>query len=102
VIVNAERGITALTITEGAPKRYAALADSGRTLYRYFCGDCGSPIYSQRATTPETVVVRAGTLDDAPDMKIAASIWTKSKRPWAWIDPSSKQFPGQPDAPAAK
>jgi hypothetical protein len=100
--VNAVIPSSAFTITQGAPKRYAALADSGRTLYRYFCGDCGSPIYSQRATTPETVVVRAGTLDNAPDMKIATTIWTRSKRPWAWIDPSSKQFPGQPDAPATK
>jgi len=100
--VNAVIPSSAFTLTQGAPKRYAALADSGRTLYRYFCGDCGSPIYSQRATTPETMVVRAGTLDDAPDMKIAATIWTKSKRSWAWTDPSSKQFAGQPDAPAAK
>lgn len=100
--VNAIVPGSAFTITQGLPKRYAALADSGRTLYRYFCGDCGSPIYSQRATTPETVVVRAGTLDDASDMKIATTIWTKSKRPWALTDPSSKQFPGQPDAPATK
>lgn len=100
--VNAVIPSSAFTITQGAPKRYAALADSGRTLYRYFCGECGSPISSQRATAPETVVVRAGTLDNAPDMKIAATIWTKSKRSWAWIDPSSKQSPGQPDAPATK
>ena len=35
-------------ITRGTPKRYAVKADSGRTLLRFFCGDCGSPIYSQR------------------------------------------------------
>jgi hypothetical protein len=100
--VNADVPSSAFRITAGTPKRYAALADSGRTLYRHFCAGCGSPIYSQRASAPETVVVRAGTLDDAPDMKIATSIWTRSKRPWSWIDPSSQQFPGQPDAPAAK
>jgi len=33
-------------------------------------------------------------------MKITASIWTNSARPWAHIDPASKQFPGQPDPPA--
>jgi hypothetical protein len=71
-------------------------------LNRYFCGDCGSPIYSQRANNTEYVVLRVGTLDGAPDMKITMNIWTKSKRPWAWIDPSTKQVPGQPDAPATK
>jgi len=50
----------------------------------------------------ETLVVRAGTLDDSSAMKITMNIWTRSARPWAWIDPASKQHPGQPEAPAAK
>ncbi len=97
--VNAVVPSTAFRITQGTPKRYSARADSGRLLHRYFCGDCGSPIYSQRDTTPETVVVRAGAFDNAADMKIAAHIWTKSMRPWSYIDPASQQHPGQPDAP---
>lgn len=97
--VNAVVPGASFKITQGAPKRYAATAESGRTLYRYFCGDCGSPIYSHRATTPETLVVRAGTLDDSSAMKITMNIWTRSARLWAWIDPASKQHPGQPDAP---
>ncbi len=72
------------------------MVDSGRTLHRFFCGDCGSPLYSQRANAPETVVVRAGSMDDSSGMKITANIWTKSARPWAYIDPASKQLPGQP------
>jgi hypothetical protein len=35
-------------------------------------------------------------------MKITANIWTKSARPWAYIDPESRQFAGQPDAPTVK
>jgi len=89
-------------VTQGTPKRYADTADSGRTLYRYFCGDCGSPIYSQRATVPETIALRAGTLDSSDDMKITANIWTRSARPWSYIDPASAQTPGQPEAPAAQ
>jgi len=100
--VNAIIPSGAFRITRGAPKRYAALADSGRTLHRYFCGDCGSPIYTQRAAGSEVVAVRVGTLDGAPPMKITTDIWTRSARPWARIDPASKQFPGQPDAPATK
>jgi hypothetical protein len=46
------------------------------------------------------MVIRAGTFDNAGDMKISNNIWTKSKRPWAHIDPSTAQHPGQPDAPA--
>jgi hypothetical protein len=102
--VNAVVPSAAFRITQGSPKRYRARADSGRVLDRHFCGDCGSPIYSQRETTPETVVVRAGlfdeTSDSAGEMRIVANIWTASARPWAHIDPSTTRHPGQPDAPA--
>jgi len=91
--VNLPIAADAFKITQGAPKRYAAKADSGRTLYRFFCADCGSPIYSQRESNPAMVTLRAGTLDNAGDMKITAHIWTKSKRPWSYIDPASQQIP---------
>jgi hypothetical protein len=100
--VNAVIPSAAFRISAGNPKLYASRAESGRTLNRYFCGDCGSPVYSQRANNGEYVVVRIGTMDNAPPMKITTNIWTRSARPWAWIDPATKQFPGQPDAPPAK
>ena len=95
--VNAVLPTSAITITQGTPKRYASKADSGRTLYRYFCGDCGSPLYSQRETAPETSVLRVGTLDDPGDMKVTVHIWTRSARSWDKIDPAIKQIPTQPD-----
>jgi hypothetical protein len=94
--VNAVVPSAAFKLMQGAPKRYDAKAESGRTLHRYFCGDCGSPIYSQRAANTELVVVRAGSFDNAEGMKIATNIWTRSAQPWAHIDPQSKQLPGQP------
>ena len=99
--VNAMIKAAEFKLTAGTPKRREVKAASGRTLYRFFCGDCGSPIYSQRQATPENVSVRAGTFDDAPPMRITANIWTRTARPWAYIDPASAQSPGQPDAPAA-
>jgi hypothetical protein len=94
--VNAVIASSDFRLTQGAPKCYATKADSGRTLLRYFCGDCGSPIYSQREASPERMVVRAGTFDDSSAMKVTANIWTKSARPWSWIDPASEQLPGNP------
>jgi len=98
--VGAAIASSAFRITQGTPKRYSAVADSGRTLHRFFCGECGSPLYSQRENTPETMVVRAGTFDDADDLKITMHIWTARARPWHHIEPGAKQHPGQPDAPA--
>jgi hypothetical protein len=90
--INAVVPTASFKITQGAPRRYDDKADSGRTLYRHFCGDCGSPLYGQRAATPEMSVVRAGTLDHPVDMKIATHIWTKSARPWSHIDPATDQY----------
>jgi len=37
--VNAMLPSASFRITQGTPKRYTAIADSGRTLHRYFCGN---------------------------------------------------------------
>lgn len=84
------------TLVKGTLKCFGTMADSGRTLMRYFCGDCGSPIYSQRANAPERVIVRAGTFDDSSAMKITTTIWTSSARPWSYIDPATQQLAGNP------
>jgi len=100
--VNAMIPSTGFRITHGTPKRFTKTADSGRTLHRFFCGDCGSPLFSRREVLPEVTSLRIGTLDNAPPMKIATNIWTESARPWAHIGPETKQFPGQPDPPATR
>lgn len=94
--VNVALPSAAFKITQGTPKRFEAKAASGRTLHRYFCAECGSPIYSQRATGPEMVTVRAGTLDDPGPMKLTTEIWCDSAPAWVYIDPATKHFPGQP------
>ena len=85
-----------VTLEKGTPKRYAGKAASGRTLYRFFCPDCGSPLFGQRETMPDMMTLRAGTLDDSKDLKIVMHIWTESAHPWSYIDPNAKQHPGQP------
>ena len=94
--VNAMIKSDTVKITQGTPKRYTVTADSGRTLHRFFCGDCGSPLYAHRETGTERIVVKAGTLDDPSGLKITSHIWTKSARPWSHIDPDSEQLPGNP------
>ena len=86
-------------LLQGTPKRYAKRADSGRTLIRYFCGECGSSLYSHRETMPEVIGVRAGTLDDSSQLRITGHIWTRSAPPWSYLDPAAQQVPGQPEAP---
>jgi hypothetical protein len=89
--VNAVVPADSFKITRGATKQYDDSAtQSGRTLSRHFCANCGSPIYSHRNPPPGFVVVRAGTLDDSSGMKITGNIWTSTARPWAHIDRSTE------------
>ena len=100
--INAAVPSAEFKITQGTPKRFTGVADSGRTLHRYFCGDCGSPIYSHRNPNPGFVVVRAGSLDDSSGMKITGNIWTASARPWDYIDSSTECHPGNMPPPPPK
>jgi len=85
---------TGFAITQGTPKRYQdTAAASGNVLYRHFCDNCGSSLYSQRAKNPEFVVLKVGTLDDASGMRIAMNIWTESAYPWMHIDAAAVNHP---------
>ena len=83
----------AVSFTAGKPKLFTDTAASGNTLYRYFCGDCGSPIYSQRAKMPEMMVLKVGTLDAPINLKVVMNIWTNSARPWLYRDPTIEHYP---------
>jgi hypothetical protein len=86
---NAIIATSALTFTAGTPKRYTdTKAASGNPLYRFFCADCGSSLYSQREKMPEMSVLKVGTLDDASGLKIAMNAWTEVALPWMHIDPA--------------
>ena len=90
----------AVAFTSGQPKLFEDTAQSGNVLKRYFCGDCGSPIYSQRENAPEMMVLKVGTLDDSAEMNLIMNIWTKSARPWMPIDPMTECHPeGRPVKP---
>ena len=91
---NAIIATSALTINTGTPKRYVDTADSGNTLYRFFCGDCGSSLFSRREKMPEMTVLKVGTLDDASQLTLAMNIWTGSALPWMHIDPAAVNHPG--------
>jgi len=93
--VNAVVPTASFRITQGTTRRYDdAATQSGRTLSRHFCAECGSPIYSQRNPDPGFIVVRAGSLDDSRGMKITGNIWTATARPWSYIDPATECHPG--------
>ena len=85
----------AFRITKGTPKRFASKGDSGRDIARGFCGDCGSPLFSE--PPGDTLrVLKAGSLDDPSWLKVGGALYTSSAQPWAHIDPDKMRFEKMP------
>ncbi|MBV8978050.1 MAG: GFA family protein [Alphaproteobacteria bacterium] len=84
-----------LTIAKGTPKGYASKGDSGAMVTRYFCPDCGSPIYSDPAGAPFEVL-KAASLDDPSTLVVGGALYVSEAQPWAQIDPAKPQFPKMP------
>ncbi|MFC5569571.1 GFA family protein [Lysobacter yangpyeongensis] len=83
-------------ITAGREALKTFIAESG--LHRSFCGNCGSPIISQRAGVPQ-VRVRLGTLDTPLGHGPQAHIYVDSKAEWWDIHDDLTQYPEAPPRP---
>ena len=75
---------------------FVSRADSGSTMHRRFCAQCGTPVFSEAEPRPHQIIVRAGTLDDPEQAKPTGIIWTKSAPRSACFDPDLPQSEGQP------
>lgn len=62
---------------------------------RYFCSDCGSPIYS-RADDGEIVALHCGSLASFPQKELDANLWVSEKCPWTKIDENTHNFEKAP------
>ncbi|CRK25666.1 hypothetical protein BN1723_013652, partial [Verticillium longisporum] len=54
---------TAFSVTKGTPRTWDAVAASGKINKHFFCGDCGSSLYTELEVLPDVTCVKAGGLD---------------------------------------
>lgn len=72
-------------------------ASSGKE--RVFCQHCGSPIYSRRDASPESVRLRLGLFDCQLATGRRAHIWADDVAPWHTITDNAPRFAASaPDA----
>ena len=72
----------AMQIT-GQPKLYEdSDTESGNTVERHFCGNCGSPIYSAIPSQPDVLFLKTGTLDRTEGFTPGFHVWCDSKQSW--------------------
>ena len=66
--------------------------DSGKSVRRSFCSNCGSPYMLEYEVTPDFRVIMAGTLDDKTLIKPEWNIYTDSKQGWLELPSHLKNF----------
>ena len=80
----------------GEPKVFVDTAtDSGTSVERFFCGTCGSPIYSALPSQPDIIYLITGTLDDTSEFTPSIHVWASTKQNWVEIDKNLPQLQKQ-------
>lgn len=72
--------------------------DSAPGVGRYFCGECGSPLFSKREHAPELLRLRIGTLETNIASPPITHIFVDSKAAWFEICDTHPQYPERPPA----
>jgi hypothetical protein len=87
----------AVVIIHGQPKAWIRKADSGREVKNLFCGDCGTRLFHERTYSPNTINVKAGTLDDTSWLHPVGNLWTRNAQPWVIISDQLLNYDRQPE-----
>jgi len=73
-------------ILKGEPKGWHHLSPSGAEVTSWFCDTCGTRIYGSRKGRPESVNLRAGTLDGTSWLAPVGHIFMQSAQ--SWVQPA--------------
>jgi len=60
--------------------------------FRAFCSNCGAPVYARLEHEPDSLRIRLGTLNDAPEIRPEAHVWVSEQAPWFEISDALPQL----------
>ncbi|WP_422019452.1 GFA family protein [Roseibium sp.] len=89
-----------LTITKGEPDRFQHQADSGNTMTKEYCSNCGSQLFNGNSGRPAIKVIRAGTIDDPSFVVPRANIYASRALPAAIEGTEIPTFDEMPPDPS--
>src|SRR5262249_43919479 len=84
-------------VAKGSPRAFTKTGESGNSLTRHFCPECGSPLYTTSPVHPDILYLKAGCIDEPSIVHPIHQIWMNSKVAWATIGSDLPGFPkGRP------
>lgn len=85
----------ALKIT-GVYKEYASQSDSGNTVHRGFCPECGTTLFGRNSANDKFRPVNAATLDDPSIYQPHMDFWVSEAQAWDSMNPDLPKFDTNP------
>jgi len=80
----------------GKTSSYQHTADSGNVLTKHFCGQCGSPSYTENELRPTMIGIRAGIIAEHDVVKPGANVYAGNKIESTPLDPDIPAFDKMP------
>jgi hypothetical protein len=85
------------TVTISGPTlTFTKTGDSGQSIVRTFCTQCGSTLFSRPQAMAGVTLLRAGTLENPSQITPAMSIYVSRAHSW---DPPDARIPGFAEMP---
>ncbi|KAK2624805.1 hypothetical protein QTJ16_005998 [Diplocarpon rosae] len=86
---------TAFKIIQGKPKSYSLTGDSGKQNNHFFCGDCGSGLYTELEVMPDQTCIKSGSVDDKSvrDYPVGVEFYVKDRMHYSAAVADAKQVP---------
>ena len=82
-----------INILSGEIARYQHTTDSGFTMTREFCPECGTPLFVRSTRFPEVEMFTVSALEEPESVEPSFQIWSASKISWSTIDVELRSFP---------
>jgi hypothetical protein len=85
--INTAMPSEALQLVRGEPKVYTITGDTGAEADMFFCGDCGSSLWTEYKPMPGQRILKAGVLDgqeslEAEAIGLKVEQWTSRRCGW--------------------
>ncbi|HUO53578.1 MAG TPA: GFA family protein [Rhodoblastus sp.] len=80
----------------GPLKKFDDVGESGKPLKRWFCSQCGSPIWTEAEAMPDMAIVKVGGFDDTGWVAPTLEIFCDSRQQWTRLPEGLARFARMP------
>ena len=81
---------------QGEVKTFDHVVDSGNKLTKIFCPNCGSQLFTANEVRPNSIGIRAGTLNEHQEVKPQFNVFASGKMACTHLDPNIPAFDKMP------